>query len=57
MIMFTAAIFYDAESRGDSWLLALRWEQLQYKIKLNRKVIEKYNWENTAKEIKRAIYG
>jgi glycosyltransferase involved in cell wall biosynthesis len=26
-------------------------------IKLNRKVIEKYNWVNTAKEIKRAIYG
>ena len=26
-------------------------------IKLNRKVIEKYNWANTAKEIKRAIYG
>ena len=41
MIMFTAAIFYDAESRGDSWLLALRWEQLQYKIKLNRKKLNK----------------
>ena len=45
MIMFTAAIFYDAESRGDSWLLALRWEQLQYKIKLNRKKLNKAVWD------------
>ena len=30
---------------------------LNKNIKLNRKVIEKYNWVNTAKEIKRAIYG
>ena len=34
MIMFTASIFYDAENRGDSWLLRLRWQQR--KDKTNR---------------------
>ena len=45
MIMFTAAIFYDAEIRGDILLLSLRWEQLQYKIKLNRKKLNKAVWD------------
>ena len=32
MIMFTASIFYDAENRGDSWLLHLRWQQKKDKL-------------------------
>ena len=32
MVMFTASIFYDAENRGDSWLLYLRWQQKKDKL-------------------------
>jgi len=44
MIMFTASIFYDAENRGDSWILALRLDQLKDKIKRNRKKLNKSVW-------------
>ena len=44
MIMFTASIFYDAERRGDSWILALRLDQLRAKIKENRKKLNKSVW-------------
>ena len=44
MIMFTASIFYDAERRGDSWILALRIDQLRAKIKENRKKLNKSVW-------------
>ena len=49
MVMFTASVFYDAERRGDSWLLALRVEQLKAKVKENRKRLNKCVW-NTDKE-------
>ena len=45
MIMFTASVFYDAENRGDSWLLALRVDQLKERVKLNRKKLNKCVWE------------
>ena len=44
MIMFTASIFYDAERRGDSWILSLRIDQLRAKIKENRKKLNKSVW-------------
>ena len=44
MIMFTASIFYDAENRGDTWILALRLDQLKDKIKRNRKKLNKSVW-------------
>jgi len=43
MITFTAAVFYDAERRGDSWLLALRVDQLKSKIQENRKKLDSKN--------------
>lgn len=45
MIMFTASVFYDAEKRGDSWLLALRVDQLKGRIKENRKKLNKCVWD------------
>tara|TARA_B100001057_G_scaffold376165_1_gene381100 strand:- start:157 stop:516 length:360 start_codon:yes stop_codon:yes gene_type:complete len=45
MIMFTASVFYDAEKRGDSWLLALRVDQLKVRIKENRKKLNKSVWD------------
>jgi len=45
MIMFTASVFYDAENRGDSWLLALRVDQLKSRIKENRKQLNKCVWD------------
>ena len=45
MIMFTASVFYDAEQRGDSWLLALRVDQLKGRIKENRKKLNKSVWD------------
>jgi len=45
MIMFTASVFYDAEKRGDSWLLALRVDQLKSRIKENRKKLNKSVWD------------
>ena len=45
MIMFTTSIFYDAENRGDSWLLALRVDQLRLRIKQNRKQLNKSVWD------------
>jgi len=44
MILFTASIFYDAENRGDSWILALRLDQLKDKIKRNREKLNKSVW-------------
>ena len=46
MIMFTASIFYDAERRGDSWILALRVDQLKEKIKFNRRKLNKCVWDH-----------
>ena len=45
MVAFTAAVFYDAERRHDSWLLDLRLEQIKAKIKEKRKSSNRCIWD------------
>ena len=45
MVAFTAAVFYDAERRHDSWLLDLRLEQIKAKIKEKCKSSNRCIWD------------